>query len=225
MVSVLLNFWIAFLAGFFSPLGAVCVLPLYPGFLAYLSNKVSVKSPKKTIALLGVVVMAGVVLSMLVLGLIFTGLLQESLTKAIGVVSPIAFAILGVISILLIFNVDIGRFFPKVHAPVLKNPYFSSFIFGLFFGLIVLPCNPASLIVLFAISTSTLSFLTNLLNFLFFGIGMGLPLLILAFVSAASGKGVIGFLTKYKRAINLIAGIIMLGIALYYLIFVFRVFG
>ena len=225
MVSVLLNFWIAFLAGLFSPLGAVCVLPLYPGFLAYLSNKVSVKSSKKTIALLGVVIMVGVILSMLVLGLIFTGLLQESLTKAIGIVSPIAFGILGVISILLIFNVDFGRFFPKVHAPVLKNPFFSSFIFGLFFGLIVLPCNPASLIVLFAVSTSTLSFLTNFLNFLFFVIGMGLPLLILAFVSAAAGKGVIGFFIKYKKAINIIAGIIMLVISLYYLIFVFKVFG
>jgi|TARA_Y100000310_G_C20598816_1_gene771917 hypothetical protein len=35
-MGALLNIWISFLAGLFAPLGAVCVLPLYPGFLAYL---------------------------------------------------------------------------------------------------------------------------------------------------------------------------------------------
>ena len=30
---------ISFLAGLFAPLGAVCVLPLYPGFLAWLANQ------------------------------------------------------------------------------------------------------------------------------------------------------------------------------------------
>ena len=100
--------------------------------------------------------------------------------------------------------------------PVLENPYLSSIIFGLFFGLIVLPCNPASLVVLFAISTSTMSFITNLFNFLLFGIGMGLPLLLFSLISAAKSKKVIGFLTKKKRTINLISGIIMLLISLYY---------
>ena len=65
--------------------------------------------------------------------LIFTGLLQASLTNAISIVSPIAFTILAVISILLIVNVDIGKVFPKIHAPVTKNPLVSSFIFGFFF--------------------------------------------------------------------------------------------
>ena len=168
MVSIIANFWLSFLAGLFAPLGAVCILPLYPGFLAYLAGKLSKKSSKKTIILLGVIVTLGVMLSMFIFGLIFTTFLQASLAKAIGVVSPIAFGILAVISFLLIINVNLGKFFPQTHAPVLKNPFLSSLLFGLFFGAIVLPCNPASLIVLFAISTSTVSFFTNFLNFSFF---------------------------------------------------------
>jgi cytochrome c-type biogenesis protein len=147
------------------------------------------------------------------------------LTNAIGIVSPIAFGILGMVSLLMIFNVDFGTIFPKKTAPVTKNPYWTSFIFGFFFGVIVLPCNPASLVVLFAISTSTTSFIINLFNFIVFGIGMALPLLIFSIISAAKSEAVIGFLTTQKRKINLIAGIIMLGISLYYLIFVFRVLG
>jgi cytochrome c-type biogenesis protein len=242
MVSILFNFWIAFLAGLFAPIGAVCVLPLYPGFLAYLAgqlgknNNVKEKNVtsieafdesanKRKIILFGIVVTFGVIISMLIIGLIVSFFLKASLTKAIFVVSPIAFGLLAVISLLLIFNVDVGRFFPKFHAPVLKNPLLSSFVFGLFFGAIVLPCNPASLAILFAVSTSVSSFVTNFFNFLLFGIGMALPLLILSVVSASWSKVVIGFLTKYKRWINIVAGIVMLLISLYYLIFVFKMFG
>ncbi len=224
-MAFLLNLWLSLLAGIFAPIGAVCVLPLYPGFLAYLSGKLNGKEEKKTIIMLGLIVTAGVVLSMFLVGLIFTFFLQESLTRVISIASPIAFSILAVVSVLLIFNVDLGRFFPKKTAPVLQNPYLSSLLFGMFFGVIVLPCNPASLVILFAVSTSTITFIMNLMNFLLFGIGMALPLLILAIVSATSGQKVIGFLTAKKKEINLIAGIIMLLISLYYLFFVFKLFG
>jgi len=225
MVSVLTNLLISFSAGLFAPLAAVCVLPLYPAFLSYLASQVSGKVSKKNMILLGVTVTLGVVSSMFLFGLIFTFFLQESLTNAIGIVSPIAFGILAIISLFLIFDFDFGKFFPKVTSPVTKKPFLSSFLFGVFFGAIVLPCNPASLIVLFAISTSTTQFLANLLNFVLFGIGMAAPLLIFSIVSAQWSKQVIGWLSKNKRLINLVAGIIMLGISLYYLFFVFRILG
>ena len=214
-------------AGLFAPLGAICVLPLYPGFLSYLAAQVVEKENeqdmKKKIIMLGFIVTIGIILSMALVGLIFTFLLQESLTKAIGIISPIAFAILTIVSLFLIFNFNLGRFFPKLHAPVKKNPYWSAFIFGFFFGAIVLPCNPASLIVLFAISTSTVSFVANFFNFILFGVGMALPLLIFSFISAGKSKTVITWLTSKQRKINLVAGIIMLIISLYYLIFVFKI--
>ena len=234
MVSALTNLWISFLAGLFAPLGAVCVLPLYPGFLAYLagvSEKLQGEKKfdeiynKKLIIGFSLLSILGIFTSMLLVGFIFTFLLKVSLTDIIGIVSPIAFGILGLVSLFLIFNFDFTKYFPQVHAPVKKNPSWSSFLFGNFFGLIVLPCNPASLIVLFAVSTNVMSFFTNLMNFVMFAIGMGLPLFILAVLSASSGKKVINFLTHKKRQINIVAGVIMLGISVYYLLFVFKIFG
>jgi cytochrome c-type biogenesis protein len=225
MVTIVANFWISFLAGLFAPLGAVCVLPLYPGFLAYLANKVSTDASKKRVLMFGFIIASGVILSMFLVGLIFTAIFKVSLTSVIQIISPMAFAFLAVVSILLIFNINMGRFLPKLHAPVKNNPYWSALLFGMFFGAIVLPCNPASLAVLFAVSTSISSFVTNLFNFIFFGVGMALPLLVLAVVSASSGKQVIGFLTKYKKWINVTAGVIMLVISIYYLFFVFKIFG
>ena len=226
MINALTNLGLSFIAGLFAPLAAVCVLPLYPGFLAYLANQLSKKETKKsTFIQLGLTVTLGVITSMLIFGLIFTTILKTSLTSAIGIISPIAFGILGIVSILMIFNFDLGKFFPQIHAPIKKNPFISSFIFGFFFGAIVLPCNPASLIVIFALSTTTTDFILNMLNFFVFGIGMAAPLLIFAIISSSKSKSVIDFLTKNKRKINFIAGIIMLAVSLYYLIFVFRVFG
>jgi len=224
-MGVLLNLWLSLLAGLFAPLGAVCVLPLYPGFLAYLSNQFSGKENKRTIIMFGVITALGVIISMLLFGLIFVLFLQASLTNAIAIISPIAFGILAIVSLFMIFNFNFGAIFPKIHAPVKKNPFISSFIFGFFFGAIVLPCNPASLIVLFALTTTTAEGIANFSNFGLFGIGMALPLLIFALISAQYSTQIISWLSKRARTINLIAGLIMLVISVYYLFFVFKIFG
>ncbi len=216
----------SFILGLLTPLTAACVLPLYPGFLAYLSNQLSGKEDKRTLALFGVVITSGVIIFMSVLGIIFTTILQVSLTNVIGVVSPVAFATLFIISLLLIFNVDIGRILPKAKTPSsIKNPWINSFSFGFFFGAIVVPCNPAFIAVLFTRTISTIGFIENILNFIFFGLGMGAPLLAFSLVSTTKSSAVIGYLTEHRRGINLIAGFFMLLISVYYLVCVFTVLG
>jgi len=216
----------AFVLGLLTPTTAVCVLPLYPGFLAYLSNQLSEgEQDKKKIATFGLLVSAGVILFMVMIGLLFTTILQVSLTSVIELVSPIAFGVLVIISILLIFDVDIGRFFPKAQVPTAKNPHVGAFSYGFFFGAIVLPCNPLFIAALFVRNVSTMGFIENVLSFLFFGVGMAFPLLAFSLVSSAKSRTVIGFMTKHKRHINVSAGTIMLIVSLYYLLFVFRVLG
>jgi cytochrome c-type biogenesis protein len=213
----------SFILGLLTPLGAVCVLPLYPGFIAYLANR-NEERRASTIAL-GLLVTLGVLLFMFLLGLIFTTALKVSLTKVIGIISPIAFIILAVISIFLIFDINIGRFFPQAHAPVFESPYSSAFIYGFFFGAIVIPCNPLFIAALFTRAIVQTSFIVNMANFVSFGLGIAAPLLVLSILSSGKSNVLINFLIKYRRAINVIVGLFMLGVSLYYLIFVFRLFG
>ncbi len=215
----------AFVLGLLTPLTAVCVLPLYPGFLAYLSNQVSEKSDRKTLALFGVVIASGVVVFMTLIGILFTTILQVSLTNVIGIVSPIAFSFLIIISLLLIFDIDIGKYMPKAQVPGTKNPLVGAFAYGFFFGAIVVPCNPLFIAALFARTISTMSFISNVLSFFSFGVGMGFPLLAFSVISTAKSRTIIGYLTRYQRPINFTAGIIMLVISVYYLFFVFKVLG
>ncbi len=215
----------AFVLGLLTPLGAVCALPLYPGFLAYLAGQLPASEVhRRTIFLFGLIVTGGVVVFMVAVGLLFTTVLEVSLTSVIGIVSPIAFGVLLVISLLLIFNVDIGRFLPKARSPVGKNPWLSAAVYGLFFGAIVIPCNPLFIAALFTRTVSAADFAENILRFLFFGIGIGFPLLVLAAVSGAATDRIVNFLTGHRRAINLVAGVLMLGASVYYLVFVFKVF-
>ena len=228
-------FWEAFLLGLATPLGAVCILPIYPGFLVYLSNRVSGEhAGRKTIFLLGLIITFGVILFMFLAGLLFTTLLEISLTSIVQIVSPIAFGILLLISLILIVtgvislvsnvSIDLWNFLPKGRVPVARNPWVTAFLYGFFFGAIVIPCNPGFIAILFARAVSTVDFVQNVFRFLFFGVGVGAPLLILAGISSAATDAIMNFLAKQGKWVNLIAGLIMLSISLYYLIFVFRIF-
>ena len=228
MQGFLTNLFSTFFLGLLTPLTAVCVLPLYPGFLSFLSQKMTSEGagPKRPLPL-GLMVVAGTISFMTILGLIFTTLLEVSLTGVVGIISPIAFGALTVVSLLLIFNVDIGRLMPGIKTPEGGKPLVSAFLFGFFFGMIVLPCNPGLIAAFFAktVATTTLSFLTNFAHFIVFGLGMGFPLLFFSALSTAKSQAIIHFLTKHKTIINRAAGGLMLIISLYYLIFVFQIFS
>lgn len=221
MTSGFAEVWLlSFLAGLYTPLGSVCVLPLYPGFLAFLAGHVHDRSRAKTVPF-GVSVTLGVMGGMLLIGLVFVYVLQMSAGAVISVIGPLVYLALAIISAAMILGFDIGRIFPAITTPRGKNPYITAFLFGAFFGLVALPCNPGSIVMLFALSSTTLDFSSNFINFLWFGIGMAAPLLLLSLLSMEKNRRIIGFLTTHHTWINRIAGAVMLTIALYYLFFVF----
>ncbi len=212
-------FWL----GVITPLTAVCVIPLYPAFLARLSRMVGGRhDDRRLLALFGVLVVAGVISFMSLVGIIFTRWLQVSLTRVIGVVSPIAFGVLALIAVLMILDIKIKR---KVKPHRFSNPYLSAFLYGFFFGGIVIPCNPAVITAAFIRASTVADQLTNQINFIFYGLGVGAPLLAFSLVSPAFSRAMVNFFVKHSSSINRIAGVILFGISVYYLIFVFHVFG
>jgi len=216
----------AFVLGVLTPTSALCVLPMYPGFLAYLANQLPDETSRRRSAIaVGLYVTSGVVLFMFLVGLLFTTILQVSLTAVIGVVSPVAFGLLTILSILLLLDIDVGRFLPRAKTPTARSPWLSAFLYGFFFGAIVIPCNPLFIAVFFTRSVSVLGFGANLARFLAFGLGISAPLLAIAALSVTASGAFLHWLAKHKSIINRIAGAIMLGIALYYLIYVFDLVG
>ena len=221
---MLANLVASYLLGLATPLTAVCVLPLYPGFIAFLSNHRR-ESDRRPPLLLGLAVVAGVTACMVAIGLVFSTLLELSLTGVAGIASPIAFALLAFIGVLLLADVDFSRLLPVVRAPSSSRPVAAAFAYGVFFGFIVLPCNPGFIGAFFSkqLALSVGDFGLNVLNSVIFAIGIGTPLLLLAVAGAALGRSIVRVLTRYKSPINRVAGAAMLGISIYYLVAVFQV--
>ena len=210
---------ISFLAGVYTPLGAMCLLPLYPGYLAFLAGRT--KTGSTSTASLGLAVTGGVLLAMFSFGLLFVSILKISTGDVLEILGPVIYLVLAAMSIAMIAGFDISRFFPMISTPVGKTPYITAVLFGAFFGLVALPCNPGSIILLFAISASTADFIANFINFVLFGIGMASPLLFLSALSMEKSRTFIRFFTSHHLVINRVAGVLMLSVALYYLVFVF----
>ncbi|WFN33818.1 hypothetical protein L1S32_08180 [Methanogenium sp. S4BF] len=223
-VPFLLSWALSFLAGVLTPLGAVCVLPLYPGYLAFLAGQCAAGSRARPLYL-GLCVTGGVLAASLLFGFVVITLFGLSADEVTTVLSPLLFGFLALLGVLMIAGIDLSRFLPHVTAPGAASPYAAAVLFGLFFGLIALPCNPAGIVVLFSLSSTALAFLDNFINFLFFGVGMALPLLLLSLLSEERTRRVTGFLIRRAVPIRIGSGLFLIAVALYYLFAVFHIGG
>ncbi len=219
MLDPLLQLGTSFTLGLATPLSAVCVLPLYPAFLAYLARKGDGRSAR----LLGAVVAAGVLAFMLTVGLLVTTLLQRSLTGVVETVSPAAFALIGAVGLLLLLDIDLSTVLPELDEPRFRNPWLEAFGFGFFFGAIVIPCNPGFIAAFFARSLLLQSPAANVAHVTAFGLGIAAPLLAFAVLPQQYSSRTIALLNRRQSLINRGAGTIMVLVAVYYLGCVFGI--
>lgn len=217
--DILIAFWL----GVLTPTTALCVIPLYPAFLARLARTVGEqRDSRRYLATFGVLVSAGVIAFMALVGVVFTTWLQASLTRVIGIVSPIAFGIIFIAGVLLLVGWKPKR---KVRPNRINNPFASAFAYGFFFGAIVIPCNPALIAAFFARVAAAGDAAANLALFTAYTLGICAPLLAFSLVGRATSRWMVNFLVDNERVISVIAGATMVGVAAYYLVFVFNVFG
>jgi hypothetical protein len=120
--------------------GSPCVLPLYPGFLAYLSGGQQALAGSKGRYLLGFFVLAGVLVMMLALGGLIA-LLSVSIGSALSIAIPLADVLIVALGVMLIFDRNPFKRLPQIQVPVLSHPYVNAFLYGLLYGPIALPCS------------------------------------------------------------------------------------
>jgi len=226
-MSLLVDLAEVFAIGVGTPLSAACVIPLYPAFVAYLANNESTDGAVRSRPIvLGGFVVAGVVTFMAAVGVVFTRLLQTSLTRVIEAVSPVAFVLLVGIGLVLLADLDLFARVPTVDPPQFNYPSATAFSYGFFFGAIIIPCNPGLIALFFARAPVLFETqLQSMLGFLAFGLGIGAPLLAIAAVSESSGQRLTRLLARYKTPINRVTGLVLVSVGLYYLVFIFEVLG
>ena len=194
-----------------------CILPLYPGFLAYLAGQQEVVSHRIGRYSIGFLVLAGVLTMMLGLGLIIS-LLSVSIGAALTIIIPIAYLLIIILGVALLFNKNPFKTLPQIQVPILKNPYINAFVYGLLYGPIALPCSGPLVVGIFTYSFTAEEVLNKLTIFIWFGIGFGLPLLLLSFLSGATQQWIVRAFAQHSRNINIVGGLLLLGVGFYGLI-------
>lgn len=191
-----------------------CVLPLYPGFLAYISGGQDALRTSKQRYFLGFFVLAGVLTMMLALGAIIAAL-AVSIGRVLSIVIPIADLLILALGVMMIANINPFKQIPQIQVPFLKHPFANAFIYGLLYGPITLPCSAPLIVGIFAFSFTTAEVLSKLGVFFWFGIGFGIPLLVLSLLSGASQRWITRQFAMHSRLINLMGGFLLVGVAIF----------
>ena len=201
-----------------------CALPLVPGFLSYLSSQAG-NLENRGRSLVGIIVILGVTAGMVGFALAAT-LFHASLTNLITVATPVVMAILITSGSLLILNHNPFYKLPQFALPKIKRPLLMAFVYGGLYGVIALPCS--SLVLLpftIAISLSAVSAFQAFTVFLVFGLGLGLPVIVVSLLSRAQGDWLVRQFANRARLMGLIAGSTMIGLALYDLVILYPQLG
>ena len=128
---------------------------------------------------------------------------------------PLADLLIFLLGILLILNFNPFKTLPQIQLPVLRHPFGNAFVYGLLYGPIALPCSGPMVVSIFALSFTVGEAFNQLWVFLWFGLGMGVPLLILSLLSGALQRHLTVFFARHSRVINFIGGMLLIGVAIY----------
>ncbi len=190
-----------------------CLLPLYPGFLAYLGGQAGSEEGRLRY-LLGVFVLAGVLTSMLALGALLAAL-SVSIGRALAILIPVAIVVILVLGVLLLLDRNPFHRLPQIKVPLLRRPSANAYVYGLLYGPIAMPCSGPLVVAIFVYSFTFAEGLSKLWAFLWFGLGFGAPLLILSLLSGALQRQLTLWFARHGRAINVVGGLLLIAIAIY----------
>ena len=193
-----------------------CLLPLYPGFLAYLGGQAG--SDRSVLRyLMGAFVLAGVMTSMLALGALLA-LLSVSIGRALSVLIPVAVAAMFFLGVMLLTNHNPFYRLPQLKVPLLLRPAPNAYIYGLLYGPIAMPCSGPFVVAIFVYSFTVGEALSKLWAFAWFGLGFGTPLLVLSVLSGAMQRRLTLWFARHSRAVNVAGGLVLIAIAVFDLV-------
>jgi cytochrome c-type biogenesis protein len=204
----------AFALGNAAILGNVCMLPLYPGLFVLLADRVESGAPKRSIRWMGVLVLAGVLTAMVALGGLLH-VLSRSFSDVLGVMLPVLYGLVAVLGVLMLLDRNPLARMRTAQVPILSGPASSAFVYGLAMGPLTLPCTGPLIISAFVVGgvAGSGELVDGLVYFLFFGLGFGWPLVLLPLLAAPAQQRMTRFLTRNHRAITILSGVLLLGVA------------
>ena len=120
-----------------------------------------------------------------------------------------------ILGVLLLLDINPFKRLPQIKAPLVSHPFGSAFLYGLLYGPIALPCSGPLVVGIFAYSLTAGEVLGKLTVFFWFGLGFGVPLLLLSFLSGSLQRWITRQLAIHSRQVNLVGGLLLMAVAIY----------
>jgi cytochrome c-type biogenesis protein len=162
-------------------------------------------------------VLAGTLTMMLALGGLIA-FLSVPIGRVLVYLIPLADILILLLGILLLLDVNPFKRLPQIQMPLLSHPFLNAYVYGLLYGPIALPCSGPLVVSIFALSFTVGEAFGKLWVFLWFGLGFGAPLLVLSLLSGALQRQLTTLFARHSRLINVIGGLLLVGIAVYDLV-------
>ena len=190
-----------------------CLLPLYPGFIAYLGSNAGALEGRRATGLLGLLVLAGVLTTMTAVGVVLAAVAVPT-SRLLAYATPVVDGVLIVLGLLLLAGRNPFERLPGMRVPVVANPYRQAYVYGLLIGPIALPCAGPFLVGLLGISLGIEDTVGKIGTFIVFGLGFGLPLVILSLLTGMRSRQIVGWIVAHHRAVEVFAGVLLIAVAI-----------
>ena len=202
----------AFLLGNAAILTNVCMLPLYPGLLAFLAGNAGNERAQRATRWLGFLVLAGILSLMLAVGWLLY-VFRASFGAILPYVLPAIYGLVIAMGVLMLTGRNPFRRLSTAQAPLLRNPYMTAYVYGLLLGPMTLPCAGPIVLSAFLLGAGSFTQLANsLLYFIAFGIGFGWPLVVLPFLTQPFQHQLTQWTTRRYRALTILSGVLLVAI-------------
>jgi cytochrome c-type biogenesis protein len=191
-----------------------CLLPLYPGFLAYLSANVEGLDGRRATGALGMLVLLGILTTTVAAGAVLVAV-SLPVGQLASLLIPVVDALLIVVGLLLIAGRNPFERLSGVRVPLVRDPYRQAYVYGVMLGPLALPCAGPFLAALLALSAGVADVALRLGTFVVFGLGFGLPLVLLSLLAGARQREVVRFVVERHRRIEVGAGAVLVAVAVW----------
>ncbi|MBP0003239.1 MAG: hypothetical protein J7642_05890 [Cyanobacteria bacterium SBC] len=210
----------AFVLGNSAILTNACMLPLYPGIIAFLSSSTQNQKARRVSMLLGVMVLSGILSMMVAIGL-FLYVIGRSFSSILPFFLPVVYGLVVAFGLMMLFDYNPFSRVMMVQAPVVSNPLATAYLYGLMFGPMTLPCTGPVLTAAFLLSVdssgnlSIVTLASQLLYALVFGIGFGWPLLVLPLFAQTLQRRFTKWVASRHTFLNRFSGTLLIFIGLF----------
>lgn len=205
----------AFSLGSVAMLTNACLLPLYPGLIAFMAGSASESGKLRASGWLGVLVLLGILTSMLIVGLVVY-LLRQTMGILLPFLLPLVYGVVIVLGIAMLRGCRPFARLAAAQSPMLRNPHATAYLYGLLLGPMTLPCTGPIITSAFVLGAGdALALADGLLYFLFFGLGFGWLLVALPLIALPVQRRLVGWLARNNALLNRIAGLLLIAVGVF----------